>query len=232
MIPHPWTIIGVDEFPKILDAARNARDRAIIAFGMYTLCRQGEAAAVTVEDLDLKNGWVILRVQKSGILDRMPISAELSMEMTRWLQVYEEQAGPLDPKWKLFPALEARGLNRDERGRLLPVPGEMLRLIPDRSPTKIHSIVQHALTACSFPSVKEGMHTLRRSSARARFDQLVAAGYDGALREIQVLLHHKNSITTERYLGLTIEVRGRNEAIRGKRMFGPQDARSLRVASA
>jgi len=232
VIPHSWTIIGVEEFPRILDNARNPRDRAIIAFGIYTMCRQGEAGAVRIEDLDLESGWVVLRVQKSGILDRMPISAELSAEMARWLQVYEAHAGPLDPHWKLFPALEALGHGRDEQGRLTKVPKGMLRIIPDRSPTKIHVIVQHALRACGYPSNKEGMHTLRRSAARARFDQLVADGYDGALREIQVLLHHQNTVTTERYLGVTIEVRGRNEAIRGRRMFGSQQAKGLRVANA
>ena len=229
VIPHDFTIIPSDEFPRLLDAARNPRDRAIIAFGLYTLARQSEVAATRVGDLDLSAGWVTLRVQKSGLLDKMPVSAELNIEMHRWLQVYEQlMAEPLRPDWKLFPGLQALGLDRGPDGRMLPVPEDMLRLVPTTTPSRIYGCVQYALEACGYPVEKEGVHTLRRSAARARFDQLVSSGYDGALREVQSLLHHKSSVTTEQYLKLTVEVKNRNEAIRGKRMFGPSRATGLR----
>lgn len=232
VIPHDFTIIPSDEFPSLLDAARNPRDRAIIAFGLYTLSRQSEVAATRVGDLDLSSGWVTLRIQKSGVLDKMPVSAELNVEMHRWLQVYEQvMEGPLDPDWRLLPALRALGHERNEKGQLKPVPEGLLRIIPTRSPSKIHWAVQRAMEDLGYPVEKEGVHTLRRSAARARFDQLVSSGYDGALREVQSLLHHKSSVTTEHYLGLAIEVRNRNEAIRGKRMFGPSQGPGLRSVS-
>lgn len=233
VIPHKWTIIEPKDFPRLLDNTLNARDRAIVAFGLYTLVRQSEVAAATVGDLDLAGGWVTVKIQKSGAIDQMPVSAELSVEMHRWIQAYElAMGGPLDKKWKLFPALKPLGFGRDEGGRLMPVPEGMLRLVPDRSPAKIHWAVQRALERMGHPAAKEGVHTLRRSAARARFDQLVGEGYDGALREVQSLLHHKHAVTTEGYLGVTIESRKRDDSIRGRRMFGPQDTRALRVASA
>jgi hypothetical protein len=44
-------------------------------------------------------------------------------------------------------------------------------------------------------------------------------GYDGALRRVSSLLGHKNTITTERYLGLSLERSSRNQQFSGNRMF-------------
>lgn len=220
VVPRDPVIIPVHEFPRLLDAAANPRDRAIIAFGLFTLCRQSEAKLVTVGDLDLDEGWVAMSIQKSGIRDRMPVSAELHVEMHRWLAAYEAAADQRLPgHWKLLPALAQFGVGRDARGRLLPAPLGHFRPIPTKSPTKVHWAVQRALENAGYPTKQEGLHTLRRSAARARFDQLVHQGYDGALREVQALLHHSSLVTTELYLGLTQTVRKRDEAIRGRRMF-------------
>lgn len=220
VVPREQVEIPAHDFPRLLDAAANPRDRAVMAFGIFTLCRQSEAAAVTVGDLDLREGWVELTIQKSGMRDRMPVSAELNVEMHRWLTVYESSVdGALDPSWKLFPALLQFGVGRDERGRMMPAPAGTLRPNPTKSPTRIEWCVQRALERCGYPTSQEGLHTLRRSAARARFNQLIEQGYDGALREVQALLHHKSLVTTEHYLGLTQTIRKRDDAIRGRRMF-------------
>jgi integrase len=107
--------------------------------------------------------------------------------------------------------------------------GGGLRLRPDSSPAKIHWAVHRALKTLGMDSSKEGVHTLRRSAARARFDQLVSEGYDGALRQVQTLLHHANAKTTEVYLGIDIDVQARDDAIRGKRLFSSFDTKHLRA---
>ena len=228
VVPHKWVILEPNEFGSLLNAAANPRDRAVIAFGLYTLCRQGEIRNVRVGDLDLDGGWVDVTIQKSGIRDRMPISAELDHELRCWVRAYERAVGPLEGAHRLFPASEPFGRGRDELGRLQAIPADQMRLEPTSSPTKIHWCVQRALRDLGYPYRREGLHTLRRSSARARFDQLVHNGYDGALREVQALLHHKSLVTTEHYLGLTQTVRKRDEAIRGRRMFESQPP-ALRV---
>jgi hypothetical protein len=69
----------------------------------------------------------------------------------------------------------------------------------------------------------EGCHTLRRSGARALFDDLVErGGYDGVLRHVSAMLHHKSTLMTERYLGLDVDVKKRNDLIRGKKMYRTQ----------
>ena len=60
---------------------------------------------------------------------------------------------------------------------------------------------------------------MRRSGARALFDQLVQDGYDGAIRTVQAMLHHTSVTTTEVYLGIHLDKKRRDEAIRGKVMF-------------
>ena len=64
-----------------------------------------------------------------------------------------------------------------------------------------------------------GVHTLRRSGARALFDVLRNQGYDGALKRVSAMLHHKNTAMTEHYLGLDIERTQRNDMLRGEIMF-------------
>ena len=77
-----------------------------------------------------------------------------------------------------------------------------------------------ALRAHGYDIAGEGGHTLRRSAARALYDELVEErGYDGALRRVQTMLDHKHSMTTELYLGLDVDKVARNKALRGKPMF-------------
>jgi integrase len=64
-----------------------------------------------------------------------------------------------------------------------------------------------------------GGHVLRRSGARALFDRLRHEGYDGALKRVQSMLGHSNSVISERYLSLGVERLQRNEMLAGKPMF-------------
>ncbi len=77
-------------------------------------------------------------------------------------------------------------------------------------------VVQEALRKAGYPTKGEGVHTIRRSVARAYFDQETALGYDGALRSTQALLHHADGATTEGYLGLTHETKRRDQILLGK----------------
>ena len=63
------------------------------------------------------------------------------------------------------------------------------------------------------------------------FDELLERGYDGALRQVQAMLHHKSSTMTEHYLGIDLDVKRRNEALRGRAMFtAPNIANVVRLA--
>jgi integrase len=93
---------------------------------------------------------------------------------------------------------------------------------PDKAMAHAERVVHTALETLDIPSKGEGCHTLRRAAARALFDSLTQeSGYDSALRIVSAWLHHKNSTTTERYLGLSVERRLRDEFLRGREFLSP-----------
>lgn len=98
-------------------------------------------------------------------------------------------------------------------------------LDPSRSARHPHLIVKAGLRAIGLPDYKEGIHTLRRTAARQLFDALLerTGKYDAALRIVQATLHHASSQTTELYIGLTSELRARDELIRQVRLLEQTD---------
>lgn len=81
-------------------------------------------------------------------------------------------------------------------------------------------IAQRAFTAFGIEHQRGmGIHTFRRSCARAVFESLTEHGYDRALRSTMSLLGHKNSATTELYLGLSL---GRTDGS-NRRRHRPRD---------
>jgi integrase len=98
---------------------------------------------------------------------------------------------------------------------------------PDSPVSRPSRRVQAALEAIGMEtrntdgtSKREGSHTLRRSGARALFDQLTLdGGYDHPLRIVQSMLHHASITQTEVYIGVTADKRTRDEIIRGKPMY-------------
>ena len=51
-----------------------------------------------------------------------------------------------------------------------------------------------------------------------------AGSYDGILRYVSAMLHHKSTVMTERYLGLDVDVKKRNDLLKGRRMFTTPEA--------
>lgn len=220
--PKSRQLIPASKFGALLDACKHPRDRAFVALGLYLLLRASEIVELRIGDVDLDRGYVSARILKSAKADDMPISEELDAELRRWLTWYAQDAGPLDPTWRLVPAKESPA----------PMPGTpvVAHLRPTKAIHRPAEIVQRALVGIgvdvresSGASKREGGHTLRRSSARAVFDRLVAEGYDGAGRVVQSLLHHSSFQTTEHYLGIELDRQKRDELLRGAPMFPVKD---------
>lgn len=198
-IPVLWTL---------LDAAGDARDRALLAVGCALALRASEVRGLRVSDLDLDAGTLRVWVQKSRLEDVMVIPDFLVQEMEVWLRTYRldllGRGERLEPGCFLIPARRrplyvAQGVQQNGG-------------YDSRKPVvKPERFVQEALHRLGLPTERQGMHTLRRSVARAAFDNLVDEGYDGALRTVSALLHHSDSRVTERYLGLTTEGRKRDD---------------------
>lgn len=227
--------VPVERFGELLDAAgrRHPRDRALVSVGLYLFLRASEIRHLRLSDVDLEAGELHVYIQKTDDYDIMPISAELDIELRRYLAFYEAQQGPLNPDWYLTPARASHAF-RNENGWF----------IKEDRPTNLHpecfltknaaGVVQLALRDIGFQTKGEGVHTLRRSGARAYFDSLVSQGYDGALKRVSAMLHHASVTMTERYLGIREDRHSRNVALKGKPMFPGSEvplAAPLRVAT-
>lgn len=223
--------LAVQDFPRLLDAAgdRDPRDRALIALLLYTLMRDGEVASLRICDLDLQNGWLSATIHKSRMEDRIPICSELDAEMRRWLEHFTSVVGYLDPGFFLIPPRIVSPINRKEDGKIT---GHRSGYRPTARVGATGQIVSPILGSIGVrlkdvdgTPTREGSHTIRRSGARALFDQLVKdGGYDHPLRVVQSLLHHASIQDTERYIGLTADKRTRDDMLRGRIMYqAPND---------
>lgn len=225
--------LPVHLFPVVLDTAPNARDRALFAGALYLLSRANELCDIRVGDVNLNMRRVRVPVSKRKgrkqiASDLMPITREFDEELRQWLMTYQKHCGYLDPTWYLFPRLTRPLWEKGARsGQLTFNSGwegfpSSQRLVPDMFTAQPHRIAVRTLTRVGFVTaemVGEGMHTFRRGGARARFDALRQIGYDGALRQVQALLHHENSSMTEEYIGLTLDKLERDEALMGQDMY-------------
>lgn len=206
---RPMPRVPLALFPALLDAARTPRDRMFIALGLYTMGRKRELSGIQVKHVDLDSGEIELYISKTNAHDRMPISKELRREINLWIPKYEAQVGPLQPDWYLTPAV--RG------GRYLPATGYPMR--PTMEICNAEGIVKYALAKIGVSGSPTGCHVLRRSAARAMFDELVTLGYDGALRIVSAYLHHSSVVMSERYLGLDLDRANRDGFAKGELMF-------------
>lgn len=229
--------VPASDFPALLDAAKSPRDRILLALGMYLLCRQSEIRYLTLDDVDLERGRILVTIVKKStdqdlVQVLMPISSELEKELRDWLTIYATMAGPLQPHWRLVPGTKMMTQRRPHlaTGGFSPVPKDQWMstrvILPENKVDKPEKIAQYALEAIGYSSrgadgksLYLGMHTLRRSSARAMYDRLSEGGYDGAIRMVQSFLNHKSIQMTELYIGLTLDDKKRDEMFRGRDMF-------------
>lgn len=219
--------IPAGEFTRLLDACEHPRDRMVVALGVYLMLRQSEIVRLRVGDVNLATGEVTAHIIKTAKLDVMPISLELDSELRRWLTWYTDTMGGLRDDYLLVPAKARPVVMPDGSGfNLMDSPLHPYKMIGHPQ-----DIVRRAMAACGYDlndadgvTLRDGVHTLRRSAARAKFDELVDSGYDGALRVVQSMCHHASQKQTEIYIGVELDQKRRDDMIRGKRMYNiPQD---------
>lgn len=203
--------VPLAQFPALLEAARNPRDRMLLALGLYTMGRAREITGIRMENLDLDSSEILMHISKKNTYDRMPISKELRQEVARWLPIYEQAVGPVKPHYFLVPAMVG-GKHIDQGSRAVK---------PLHQMSEPQDSVRYALERIGINpgDARAGMHVLRRSAARARFDEMTAQGYDGALRRVSAWLHHSSVTMTEHYLGLDIDRAQRDEETKDQFMF-------------
>ena len=240
--------VPAEDFDALLDCAHKVdafgrtvhgspHDRIVVALGLYLFLRQSEVMTLRIGWYDPVAMELDVLVQKGrgeegdGDIDTMPVCEELADELRRWLTWYANDVadhhGPLQDEWYLVPQRHRPALKatKGQRGgtSVPRVTGNCRPTLMNMNP---HQNVKRTLARYGMPlrdsngkSMREGVHTLRRSGARALFNQLVEDSYDGALRQVSSMLHHASVTMTERYIGQDLDVKKRNDLLRGKRMY-------------
>jgi len=213
-----------EQLASLIEATENDRDRAYITTLLHTGLRRADAARIRLGDVDLSAQTITVFISKSKTEDAIPITARLDRELRRWLLDYEIDLGrDLQADDLLFPAKKTGGYRwvTVEDGSRTKTRADD-HWCPDKPLTHPERIVHDALEKIGIDAPGEGAHTLRRAAARALFEDLTnAQGYDSALRVVSAFLHHKNSTTTEHYLGLDPERLRRDKHLRGKPFLEP-----------
>lgn len=231
--PREWRGLPASKFPALLDATRHPRDRILMALGIYLLGRAAEFQILRVADVMLEAGSVSYRIPKTHKVDLLPICEELDVELRRWLTFYTEECGPLDPNWYLVPAKTKAPL----RG-----PGiqdfTQERLVPARQMKDLHKTAVRILEAIGYQvrdengkALNEGMHTLRRSAARALYEQLRDEGDPSPVETVRSMLNHSTELQTRHYIGLQSDRIHRDARLRGRVMFPGLRGENVRALS-
>lgn len=210
--------LSAAEMSELLDAAANPRDRMVIALGAYLFLRASEIQHLRWQHIDLEKYEAQIWREKTDEWDDMPICTELAEELERFRRHLAATVGVPQPDWFVAPGYHKDVTVRDPKtGRIVKA---FDRLDPTKTVGRPYASVKLALQKLGYETGTEGVHTLRRSGARALYDALAAAGHDRAARQAQAMLGHSNLTTTEKYLGVDVDRKARNDLIKGRSMFG------------
>lgn len=212
--PKPRKRLTPAQMKALMALDMHPRDRILLAMGMYLFLRQGEIATLRVGDVDLNTNRVQVSVHKTKAVDLMVIPLELRPILREWLTWYGIDVGGLRADYYLVPAKKPFSERKYD-----PVK-------PYSKMTRISDIVNRQLERIGFEvkdenghPTREGMHTLRRSSALNLYNEEVARGVDSALMTAKSFLHHSSVVMTERYLGLESGNEARNKEFDDRPLF-------------
>jgi len=213
--------IALEQFSETLDRATVPRDRVIVATGLFLLVRASELTPIRWRD-DHDDHVSVYRT-KTGDWDDLPVGPDYREELDRWKRhVCREMSVTVpDPSWYVHCAM-MRPEVRNTRGAFLLGNGEY-PLLPDRPLMTPRVRVQEVLRQLGIEEKGSGMHTLRRSGARAYFESLLAdeKGKDEALAVVQSMLGHASPTQTLTYIGWETNRAMRDKVILGRRMITP-----------
>lgn len=225
-VPRERLYIPRDDFPRLLDSAKDPMDRAAVAACLYTFARQGEVGELRVGDIDPEGQIMHMIAPKTGKRHDRPLSAELAEEMDTWLRHYAMLiGGPVSPDMYLIPARSRYSGNAVPGVRGFG-PARSRALLPYKKEEKVYKKVQAVLDAAGYPTEREGGHTLRRSGARALFLQLrdEKEGFDSAVSVVMAILGHAEPRMTLEYIGVTVHQEQAHKLIAGRKMFAVPNA--------
>lgn len=217
--------IPLDQFGEFLDRAINPRDRMVVALGLFTVVRVSEMIQVQWRDvLDLENEderRLSIYREKTGDWDKLPIGPDLHDEIVRYRLALCKALGVAAPQpdWWVVCALQ-RPQTRNERGVYVKAEGPD-RFLPHIQLKNPRPRIQEIMRQAGLYEKGVGMHALRRSGARAYFEDLRRdeVGKDEALTITQSMLGHASVKQTQHYIGFESSRELRDKVIRRRRML-------------
>lgn len=210
----------------MVESCEDPYERWILALASQTLGRDSELRSRRVEHFRLDTGLLAWHRQKteatdklSGGRDELQITFALANEWKRWALVYQDQCGNLQPEWPLIPRRRWVGEGTT---------GARVRYNPTAPPKSLGRIIQrHAARAAGREQVAlkgQASHIMRRSMARALYEQLKAAGHYDPAAPVQAMLGHSDRKTTMQYIGVRPDREERNALLaEGNLLWTPQD---------
>ena len=207
-----------EQFGELLNATGTPLDRIIVSLGLFLFVRGSEITSMKVSD-DRGEEMRVIR-HKTKKIDYLPICSELRVELDRWKKEYARLIGqPPHPDHYLVPRRMPPGVAGEFENIQSFHANVLAGVYPDRPFLTPYHAVKRTLKAIGFEVKGTGVHTLRRSGARAMFDNLREEGTDGALLRVQSMLSHSDPKVTTRYIGLELEREQLKGMFAGKPMF-------------
>jgi len=232
----PKYYIPVSQFGPMLDAAerRHPVDRATLALAFYTLGRQGEISGLRLKDVDIDNRTIRMYREKRKRWTVVQMCPELYDELFSWLYCYATTYGYRNPQqlieeaadWFLVPALDCI---RGHTNGVFDADKTTYQLVPDRQAERLEVLVKRMLDIFGAQTENgsrrrhkgEGMHTIRRSGARAMIDYLAGEfGEDKALLMVSTMLDHETTTMTLLYIGRSLEQKRLNAFLATQSPYG------------
>lgn len=196
---------------RMIEGADDPWERFVLEFGIYTMGRWSELRICQVKHLNFTTGKIKWWREKTDEWDDLPMMAELDTALRRWMIAYAKNIGrPLQPDDYVIPMRVAGGWH----------PTWEYQYVPEHTCSESirRAVKKHAapLVPGGMEAIKgQGVHLLRRSSARALYDALVAEGHADPIRVVMAMLGHKNAHTTELYLGIVRDRENRDKVLLG-----------------
>jgi integrase len=237
----PKHYIPVEQFSEALEVAagHHPEDRAVVALALYTLARQSEILGLRLENLRLRDREIVMRRQKTKDYLSITISPDLAGELSWWLSWYASHTGydspvammTANPGWYLVPRRKYTAGGGDSSK--FSVSGASFTLRPEVPGTQLERVIKRVLTGLGVEVEDglvvrhkgEGIHTIRRSGARALLDYLaLEVGEDKALLRVSTMLGHANTQMTLTYIGRDIERKQLNDWLMDNPMYGARQS--------
>jgi integrase len=229
---QPKYYLTAQEFPVALAAAgeRNPIDRAVLAIAIYTLARQSEISGLRLCDYDEGNRTLRIYRPKRQRWTETGVTPELAAELRGWLSQYARLTGYLSPvtmirehpDWHLVPSRQSWRTPKTGVKGFKPLPEQPIGAMERVAKRALNDLgVQGTRTGKSRDHLGEGMHTIRRSGARAMLKNLSEQyGHDRALVQVCIMLDHQDTKMTLKYIGMDLEKTELNDWLRGHSMYG------------